>query len=55
LADITETKIHQEQNYNPSGKKTTRLSHFWTGLMKVKESHLSLGTFQLNNVENVRL
>jgi hypothetical protein len=26
LVDIIEMKIHQEQSYNPSGKKTSRLT-----------------------------
>jgi hypothetical protein len=29
-------------------------SHFWSGLMKVKDSFLNLGHFQLDNVQNVR-
>jgi hypothetical protein len=29
-------------------------SDFWTGLIKFKESLLSLGTFHLNNGENIR-
>jgi hypothetical protein len=29
-------------------------SHFWSGLMKVKESFLSLGHFTLNNGDNIR-
>jgi hypothetical protein len=28
-------------------------SHFWSGLMKVKESFLSLGHMKLNNGENI--
>jgi hypothetical protein len=29
-------------------------SHFWSGLIKVKESFLSLGHIKLNNDENIR-
>jgi hypothetical protein len=29
-------------------------SHFWSGLMKIKDCFLSFGTFHLNNGENTR-
>jgi hypothetical protein len=29
-------------------------SHFWSGLMKVKDSFLNIGHFQLGNRHNVR-
>jgi hypothetical protein len=29
-------------------------SHFWSGLMRVKESFMSLGHFKLNSGENIR-
>jgi hypothetical protein len=29
-------------------------SHFWSGLMKVKDSFLNIGHFQLGNTHNVR-
>jgi len=40
----------------PIGKvqKRPRDSHFWSGLMKVKDKFLNLASFQLNNGENIR-
>jgi len=41
--------------YKPIGQVQKRPgdSHFWSGLMKVKDKFLNLGSFQLNNGENI--
>jgi hypothetical protein len=36
-------------------QRRQRDSHFWSGLLKVKDTFLNLGGFQLNNGHNIRL
>jgi hypothetical protein len=38
----------------PQVQRKLRDSHFWSGLMKVKDPFLNLGRFQLCNGKNVR-
>jgi hypothetical protein len=36
-------------------QRRQRDSHFWSGLLKIKDTFLNLGGFQLNNGHNIRL
>jgi hypothetical protein len=52
LAKHIEEKISKISNYYSSAKKPGDL-HFWSGLMRIKDSFLSLGHFKLNDERNL--
>jgi hypothetical protein len=47
-------RIFEVKNYIAGTEKKPRDSHFLSGLMKVKETFLSLGCFHLNDGHNIR-
>jgi hypothetical protein len=53
LAKHVKKEVFANLDYHSCAKETED-SYFWSGLMKVKESFLSLGHLRLNNGENIR-
>ena len=51
--ELLKRKYLRSQTITQVGHKTGD-SHFWTGLMKVKDMFLSLGTFQINSGTQIR-
>jgi hypothetical protein len=52
LAKFVKEKVFKFSN-DYSSAKEVRSSHFWSGLMRVKDSFLSLGHFKLNDGRNI--
>jgi hypothetical protein len=53
VAKYVKEEVFENANYNTRAKRSGD-SHFWSGLINVKESFLSLGHFQLNNGRNIQ-
>jgi len=53
LAKFIKEQIPKESDYCSSGKKLGD-SHFWAGLMKVKDTFLNHGSFHLNDGNQIR-
>jgi hypothetical protein len=53
VAKYVKEEVFENANYNTRAKRSGD-SHFWSSLINVKESFLSLGHFQLNNGRNIQ-